>query len=150
MGVYDIALCRPIATALKELGATNAWVVHGHDGLDELTTTTTSHVCAVENGRIDEFDIDPRDAGLPTASMRDLQGGAPDVNAKKITALLQGEKGPYRDIALLNSAAALIVAGRAENLQEGVQIGSKAIDDGRAFSALKNLIEHSNRAEGDE
>ncbi len=147
IGVYDMALCRPIATALKALGATNAWVVHGHDGLDELTTTTSSHVCALKNDEIQEFVISPQDAGLNTASTHQLQGGSPEENAKALMALLQGEKGPYRDIALLNTAAALIVAGHTKTLEEGVSIGSRNIDNGNAMCALSNLIKTSNRPE---
>lgn len=143
-GVYDQSLCRPLAQTLKALGGKKAWVVHGQDGLDELTTTTTTHVCALEGGQLSEFTVTPEEAGLPRATLEDLRGGAPRENAAALTGLLAGEKSPYRDIALLNGAAALIVADCATTLREGVEMGIEAIDSGRAKHALRRLIEISN------
>ncbi len=144
MGVYDRALCEPLARALVELGAAHAWVVAGEDGLDELTTTGASFVSEAKNGAVRSFTVTPEDAGLPRAAPEDLKGGDPGENALALRRLLDGEPGPYRDIALLNAAATLIVAGRAACLREGADLAGKSIDDGRARQALARLVAISN------
>lgn len=144
MGVYDRALTAPLAEALMKLGAVHVWVVCGADGLDELTTTRESYVSEAKGGFIRSFIVTPEDAGLPRASLADLKGGDPAENAAALRRLLSGEAGPYRDIAVLNAAAALIVAGRAASLIEGARLAIDAIDGGAARRALERLVAISN------
>jgi len=144
IGVFDKNLCRPIAETLRALGSSHVWVVHGEDGLDELTTTGKSYVCALQNGDISEFCITPEEVGLTLATPSTLRGGTPDENADALKRLFAGEKTSYRDISLLNAAAALIVAGIASSLSEGIALGAEAIDSGRAASALDQLVSISN------
>jgi anthranilate phosphoribosyltransferase len=139
MGVYDIRWVEPLARVLGALGSTRAWVVHG-EGLDEMTTTGETHVAEWYEGRIRLFTITPEAVGLSRASLGDLRGGDPAENAAAITDLVNGSKGPYRDITLLNAAAALLIAGKVETLREGVAAGAAAIDDGRARAALDKLV----------
>lgn len=146
LGVYDRALVEPIATVLLNLGSVHAWVVHGSDGMDELTTTGPSTVCELKSGVIRTFEVTPEAAGLPRAHLADLKGGEATVNAAKLRALLLGETGPYRDIVLLNSAAALIVAGKAAGLPEGVSLAAQSIDSGAAALALDKLVAITNEA----
>ncbi len=144
MGVYDRALVEPLAHVLLDLGAEAAWVVHGGDGLDEITTTTESFVAAVENGAVRSFTVAPEDAGVARARPENLKGGDPAHNADAVRRLLDGEPGAFRDIVVLNAAAAMIVAGRAAALAAGADLARTAIDDGRAKQALDALIEISN------
>lgn len=146
LGVYDRKWLEPMAEALKNLGSVHAWVVHGSDGMDELTTTGPSAVAELVDGNIHVFEVTPEDAGLPRATLADLKGGSADVNAAKLRALLHGETGPYRDIVLFNTAAALIVAGKAPSLEEGVRLAASAIDSGAANLALDKLIAVTNDA----
>ncbi|WP_425408750.1 anthranilate phosphoribosyltransferase [Hyphococcus sp.] len=144
MGVFARDLIRPIAEVMPHLGVERAWVVHGSDGLDELTTTGPTSVASLENGTVTEFEITPEDAGLKRAAPADLVGGEPSENAKAIKNLLDGEKGPFRDIAVLNAAAALIVAEKAAGLAAAARLAEKAIDEGAAKAALNKLVELSN------
>ncbi|WP_411820381.1 anthranilate phosphoribosyltransferase [Hyphococcus formosus] len=144
MGVFARDLVRPIAEVMPLLGVTNAWVVHGEDGLDELTTTGKTHVAAVENGKVREFDVTPEDAGLDRAKASDLTGGDPAENAVALRDLLDGKKSAYRDISVLNAAAALIVAGKADNLNDAARLAEQSIDSGSAKTALENLVRISN------
>lgn len=144
MGVYAAALCAPLAEALGRLGAERAWVVHGEDGLDELTVTGESHVAAFEDGAVKSFRIKPEDAGLARSNLSEIAGAGPEENAVALQALLGGKTGPYRDIVLLNAAAALVVAGAADTLAEGAQTGASAIDDGRAAARLEALVRATN------
>ena len=144
LGVFSRDLVRPIAEVLPRLGVEAAWVVHGDDGLDELTTTTDTYVAELRDGSVNEFKISPPDAGLPMATADDLKGGDPVQNAEAIRRLLDGEKGPYRDIAALNAAAALVISDVAENIVDGVSQAERAIDSGAAGDALSKLIEISN------
>ena len=146
LGVFDARWLEPMAEALRALGAERAWIVHGDDGLDELTTTGMSQVCALKDGAITRFTVTPEDAGLARAQLEDLRGGEPQENAQAITKLLSGETGPYRDIVLLNAAAALVIADKAGDLKDGVALAAQAIDDGRAAAALKRLCDISNGA----
>jgi anthranilate phosphoribosyltransferase len=114
--------------------------VHGSDGLDELTTTGTTRVAELKGGAVSVFDVVPQDAGLPTATLAQLKGGDAEVNAAAIRAVLGGEPGPFRDIVLLNAAAALIVGGAAASLAEGAERAARAIDSGAAARALDKLI----------
>lgn len=140
VGVFGRKWLRPLAETLGRLGAERAWVVHGSDGLDELTVTGESHVAEWHEGRVREFTVKPADAGLKLASPAALKGGDAAENAEALRAVLGGIAGPYRDAVLLNAAAALIVAGRAGDLKEGVALAAKSIDSGAARAALDALI----------
>ena len=144
LGVYSPDWVEPMARVLKKLGATRAWVVHGKDGLDELTTTTTSTVAALSKGRIRTFEVAPEDAGLARAKPAALKGGDARANAKAIEQLLEGKHGPFRDIVLLNAAAALVIAEKAKNLKQGVALAADAIDTGGARTRLRKLVEITN------
>lgn len=144
MGVFAADLVEPLAHALLKLGAVHAWVVHGEDGLDELTLTGRSFVAEVIDGAVRTFTVTPEDAGLSEAPAAALKGGSPKENAAALRALLDGERSAYRDIVVFNAAAALIVADRAHTLAEGAALATASIDDGRAKEALEKLIEISN------
>ncbi|MGB5904182.1 MAG: anthranilate phosphoribosyltransferase [Xanthobacteraceae bacterium] len=144
VGVFSRQWVQPLAQVLKNLGAKSIWVVHGSDGLDEITLTGPTFVAALEGGNIRTFEVTPDDAGLPRANGDALKGGDADANAVALKGVLDGKPGAYRDVALLNAAAALIVAGRAKDLKEGVAIGAKALDSGAAAERLKQLIAVSN------
>ena len=145
LGVFDRKWLVPMAEALRGLGAEAAMIVHGEDGLDEITTTGVSHVAELfPDGAIREYETIPEDAGLPRAGLEDLKGGEPEENAQAIRDLLKGAKGPYRDIVLLNAAAALKLAGLADDLKSGAALAASAIDEGRAQSALDALVRASN------
>ncbi len=139
VGVFGKEWVEPIAQVLALLGTMRAWVVHGSDGLDELTTTGISDVALVDAGKVSTFRISPRNAGLPDARPEDLTGGNAVENAAHIRALLGGLRGPLRDIVLLNAAAALLVAGKAKTLREGVALASELIDSGKALAVLEAL-----------
>jgi anthranilate phosphoribosyltransferase len=140
IGTYAEEWLVPMAEATKRGGARHVWVVHGAGGMDELSTTGTSRVVQLKDGRLDSFEVHPSEAGIPLARMEDLRGGGPEENAAALRALLRGERGPYRDIVLLNAGAALIIAGKAETLPEGVGKAAASIDEGRALAALEALI----------
>mgnify|MGYP002024239571 CR=1 FL=1 len=148
VGVYDRTYCAPFAHVLAELGTTHAWVVHGADGLDEVSTTGPTYVAELKNGTVTEFTISPEDIGLPTATLDVLRGGDGPHNALYLRALLDGETGPYRDIVLFNAAAALYICNKVSSLKEGVEVSALAIDDGGARKALANLVDVSNRDAG--
>jgi anthranilate phosphoribosyltransferase len=140
VGVFAKNWVKPLAEVLARLGADAAWVVHGSDGLDELTVTGPSYVAELKDGRIRTFEVTPEDAGLRRAKIEDLKGGDAIANARALRTLLHGQPGPYRDVVLLNSAAALIVAGVAENLAAGVERAAQAIDSGSALATLDRLV----------
>lgn len=144
IGVFSESWMMPVAETLKNLGSTDVWVVHGSDGLDEITTTGETKVIALKNGALSTFSVKPEDAGLTRAKPEDLKGGDGEYNAKALMAVLKGERSAYRDIAVLNAAAALIVADRAQTLEEAARIVEAAIDDGRAKQVLDNLVKASN------
>src|SRR5690349_14326620 len=139
VGVFDRRWLRPVAEALGQLGLERALVVHGQDGMDELTTTTKSWAASLENGKVSEIEIAPEDIGVKRASLADLKGGDPAYNADAIHKVLAGEKNAFRDIVLLNSAAAIMVAGKARDLKEGAALAAAAIDSGKAKTALETL-----------
>jgi anthranilate phosphoribosyltransferase len=143
VGVFAEAWVEPIARVLGQLGIERAWVVHGEDGMDELTTTGVSHVAMLDRGNVATFRISPKNAGLAEARAEDLVGGDAIENAVHIRAVLQGNQGPFRDIVVLNAAAALLVAGKAETLRQGVALAAESIDSGRANAVLDRLIELS-------
>ncbi len=143
MGVYDPRLLEPLAEVLGRLGAARAWTVHGQ-GLDELTTTGPTEVAEWKDGAVRRFSVTPADAGLPAARIEDLRGGDAEENAAALRALLDGAPGAYRDVVLLNAAAALIVGDRAADLRQGAELAAAVIDDGRAATALARLVESTN------
>lgn len=140
MGVFDKRWVEPLAHVLNLLGVERAWVVHGADGLDELTTTTFSYVALLDHGTVSTFKISARNAGLTEVRPEDLLGGDATENAAHIRAVLQGMVGPFRDIVLLNAGAALLVAGKAPSLREAVALAAEAIDSGKALSVLEGLV----------
>lgn len=147
IGVFARDLVEPLAHVMKELGADKVWVVHGTDGdtgLDEVTTTGTTYVSELKDGEVRSFEVEPEDAGLERASVGDLKGGNADVNAEALAALLDGLKGPYRDIVLMTTAAALMVADKADDLKAGVAQAAEAIDGGEARRRLDRLVQVSN------
>jgi anthranilate phosphoribosyltransferase len=145
VGIYDKKWLRPYAEALKALGSVRALVVHGADGLDEVTITDVTHFASLENGQVTEGQIAPEDAGVNRARLADIKGGSAADNAEALKRLIGGEKGPYRDIVLLNAGAALMVSGRAKDVKEGVGLAAQALDGGAAKQKLDQLITASNR-----
>jgi anthranilate phosphoribosyltransferase len=144
VGVFAPEWVVPMAEVLGRLGAEHVWVVHG-SGMDELTTAGTTTVAEFHGGAVRGFEVAPEDAGLKRAALDELKGGEPAHNAALMLGVLAGEKGPLRDIVLLNSAAGLIVAGRAANLREGVAIAADTIDGGKAAGALERLVAETNK-----
>lgn len=144
LGVYDDAWCQPVAHVLQALDSVRSWVVHGADGMDELTLCDRSFVCKLHGEAITEHTVTPEDAGLSRAQPNDLAGGDSSENAKALHGVLNGEHSAYRDAVLLNAAAALIVADKADDLPTGVALAAEAITSGRAADTLKTLIEVSN------
>jgi len=140
VGVYSESWLEPMAQALKELGCKAAWVVHGSDGLDELTLTGATQVAALKDGAITRFEVTPEDAGLARASLEELKGGSAEENAKALQDAISGMESAYRRAVLLNAAAALVVCGKAASLADGVARAAEAIDSGAAFGILQKLI----------
>ena len=140
VGVFAERWVAPLAQVLGTLGSERAWVVHG-GGMDEMTTTGETSVAEYRDGQVRLFTVTPEAVGLPRASLADLTGGSPAENAQALRRLLDGETGPYRDIVLLNAAAAFLVGDKVETLREGVELAGEVIDDGRARGALNRLIE---------
>ena len=146
IGVYAPTLTEPLANALKNLGSQRAFVVHGGDGLDEITTTTTTQVSELVDGTVNTYTLDPTELGIPTAQPSDLKGGTPEENAEMTLSVLRGEKGPQRDIVLLNAAAAIAAGGKAEDIAAGLATAAESIDSGRALEKLEGLRAKSNEA----
>jgi len=146
MGVFSEEWIDPVAEALQRLGTEKAWIVHGGDGLDEMTTTTHTDVAALENGAVEHHEVRPQDVGLAVATLAQIKGGSAEENAEAITRLLGGERGAYRDIVLLNASAALIIAGKAKNLRDGAGMAGKTIDSGKAKATLADLVACSRTA----
>jgi anthranilate phosphoribosyltransferase len=144
VGVFAPEWVVPMAEVLGRLGAEHVWVVHG-SGMDELTTAGESIVAEFKNGSVHTFKVLPEDAGLKRAALEDLKGGEPADNAALMRGVLAGERGPLRDIVLLNTAAGLIVAGRAGELREGVVLAAEALDSGKTAGVLERLIAETNR-----
>ena len=140
VGVFDAAWVRPVAEVLQQLGTTDAMVVHGSDGMDELTVTGPSRMAWLANDAITELEVVPADAGLPVHPAAALQGGDPGYNAAQLVKLLHGEAGAYRDIVVLNAAAALQVAGGADCLRDGAERAAAAIDQGAAAALLARWV----------
>lgn len=144
VGVFSWHWVEPVAHVLKNLGAEHVWVVHGHDGLDELSTTGPTDVAELKDGKITVFEVTPAEAGLATVTLDDLRGGDEAVNAQAIRDVLAGARTPLRDIAILNAAAALIVGGKAESLAQGAERATHAIESGAAQATLDKLVAVSN------
>lgn len=140
VGVFSRQWVEPLAHVLKNLGSERAFVVHGSDGLDEITTTGPTTVAALENGEVRTFEITPEEVGFARAKAEALRGGDADHNAKALLAVLKGQRGPFRDVALLNAAAALVVAGKAADLKHGVALAERSIDSGEAEGSLERLV----------
>ena len=146
LGVFAADWVEPLAHVLKELGTEKAWIVHGRDGLDELTTSASTTVAMLEHGKVTMREVTPEEIGLVRVPLSALKGGEAVENAEALRALLDGAKGAYRDIVLLNSAAALIVADKAADLQSGAGLAAKAIDSGAARSVLARLAAASQKS----
>jgi anthranilate phosphoribosyltransferase len=144
VGVFSKQWVEPVAQVLKNLGSERAWVVHGSDGLDEITLAGPTTVASLEGGAIKTFEIAPEEVGLRRCRPEDLRGGEAESNAAALRGVLQRRDGPYRDVALLNAAAALVVAGKASTLADGVLLARQSIDSGAAEAALDRLIAISN------
>ena len=144
MGVYDPLLLEPMAKVLMQLGSRAAWVVHGSDGMDELTLSGPTEVMELKDGAFRRFIVTPQDAGLPEAPVDDIKGGSAAHNAREFSLLLSGKASAYRNIVLLNAAAALVIGGLADDLKAGAAIAAAAIDDGKAKECLANLARITN------
>ncbi|MCW8969940.1 MAG: anthranilate phosphoribosyltransferase, partial [Rhodospirillales bacterium] len=143
-GVFSREWVEPLANVLGKLGSERAWVMHGSDGLDELTTTGISYVAEYFNGAVKTFELTPEDAGIARAKSEDLKGGGPEVNAKAIFDLVEGKPGAYRDIVLYNAAAALVIAEKAGDMKKGVELAAQAVDTGKTKATLAKLVEITN------
>lgn len=147
IGTFSKHWIEPMVQVLKNLGSESIWVVHGSDGLDEITTAGPTSVAALENGKIRTFEVTPEDAGLPRSKSETLRGGDAEQNAKALLDVLKGTRSVFRDVSILNAAAALIVAGKAKDLQHGATLAAKSIDSGEAEGRLDRLIAVSNATE---
>lgn len=144
VGVFSKQWTEPLAHVLKNLGAESVWVVHGSDGLDEVTTSGPTSVSALENGVIRNFEIAPEQVGLRKVKPEELRGGDAATNARAVQEVLEGKQTAFRDVALLNAAAALVVAGKAKDLQAGFKLAAQSVDSGEAEGRLDRLIVVSN------
>ncbi len=144
LGVYAEELTEVHANVLKNLGTKHAFVVHGNDGLDEITTTTKTRVAELNNGKVKTYTLDPTTLGIPKAEQNTILGGTPEENSEITTNILKGTKGPKRDIVLLNAAAAIVAGGKADSLEEGLALAARSIDSGVAMEKLEGLRTVSN------
>lgn len=145
VGVFDAKWLEPFAEVLKKLGAEKAWIVHGADGLDELSTTGISQVAELKDGIIYTFEVSPEDVGLKRVQLSELVGGDPAHNAEALQEVVEGKQNAYRDIVLFNAGAALVVADAVPNLKDGVKVAAEAIDCGNVQATLHKLVEWSNK-----
>lgn len=145
MGVYDEALVEPLAKVLKNLGVNNAMVVYGQDSLDEISMSAPTSICEIRNGQFDSYVVRPEDFGFTTCDKADLVGGTPAENAAITRAILNGEKSPRRDAAVINAAAGLYIAGKVKDLQEGVKKAEELLDSGAVTRQLDRFIKYSNQ-----
>ena len=144
IGVYSPELTETHAHVLKKLGTKHAFIVHGADGLDEITTTTTTRISELNNGDVSTYTLDPTTFGISKTEQESLLGGTPEQNAEITTNILKGQVGPKRDIVLLNAGAAIVAGGKANNLEVGIKLAADSIDSGRAFDILEQLKVVSN------
>jgi len=147
IGTFSKHWIEPMAQVLGNLGSQSVWVVHGSDGLDEITTSGPTSVAALENGKVRLFEVTPEEAGLTRVKPEALKGGDAAENAKSLLDVLRGKKGAFREVAVLNAAAALIVAGKAKNLKDGAALAATSIDSGEAEGKLDRLVVVSNALE---
>jgi anthranilate phosphoribosyltransferase len=147
VGVYSLDLVEKLAEALSMLGLRRALVVHGLDGLDEITITGTTRVAEARDGSLRSYEVEPEEFGMKRSTLQDISGGDATENASIIRAVLGGEKSPRRDVVLLNAAAALVAAGRADHIGEAVPLAAKSIDSGAAAGKLRKLVSFTNEAE---
>lgn len=145
LGVYSDELLLPMAKALRDLGVEKGLVVHGQDGLDEITLTTNTNAVLINDGKLTEIVINPEELGFSYSSLEDLLGGEAEENAKIIKNIFDGEKGPKRDIVILNSAFGLFLAGKADNIEDGIKIATEIIDSGKAKEKLEEFIKATNK-----
>ncbi|OJW58822.1 MAG: anthranilate phosphoribosyltransferase, partial [Sphingomonadales bacterium 63-6] len=146
LGVFAPQWVEPLAEVLRDLGSESVWVVHG-DGMDEITTTGITKVAALEGGKIRLFELTPADFGVETATLADLKGGDGEANAAALRAVLSGARNAYRDISLCNAAAALVVAGKASTIREGMTLATRSLESGASAAALDRLVAVSNEKE---
>ena len=144
IGVFSRQWTEPLAQVLKNLGAESVWIVHGSDGLDEITTAGPTIVTELANGAVCSFEIDPEDVGVAKVKPEALRGGDAATNARAVQDVLEGKKTPFRDVALLNAAAALVVAGKAKDIKAGFALASHSVDSGEAEGRLDRLVVVSN------
>ncbi|SIN97385.1 anthranilate phosphoribosyltransferase [Vannielia litorea] len=147
-GAFSADWLRPMAEVLRELGSEAAWIVHGGDGTDELSIAAASKVAALEGGEITEFETHPEEFGLPVHPFEAILGGTPEENGAAFRALLSGEKSAYRDAVLLNTAAALLIAGKASTKADGVAMAAESIDSGKALEKVQALARITSAAKG--
>jgi len=144
VGVFARPWIEPLAKVLGALGSERAWVVHGSDGLDEVTTSGATYVAELDKGKVRTFEITPEDAGLKRVKPEELKGGEPALNAMALRAVLDGMPGPFHDVAVMNAAASLVVAGKVKDLPEGAKLALKSVEGGAARERLKKLVAVSN------
>ncbi|WP_374308977.1 anthranilate phosphoribosyltransferase [Dongia sp.] len=149
IGVYAKQWLKPMAETLRALGTEHAWLVHGSDGLDEITTTGPTFVIELRDGNLREFEISPEQFGLSRSTAAELKGGDPGQNAEALRGLFDGAVGPYRDIVRLNAAAALVVAGKAADIPQGLTLAADALDSGRAREKLEALVQFTTENTGE-
>lgn len=145
IGVFSPELTETFARVLKLLGCKRAFVVHGQDGMDEITSTTTTRVSELNDGEIRTYEFDPLPYISDYSDLESLQGGAPVTNAAITRRVLSGDKGSYRDVVCLNAAAATVAGGKADDFSQGMELAQDAIDSGKAIAVLENLVEHTKR-----
>ena len=143
-GIFDPELTEKLANVLKKLGSERAMVVHGVEGLDEISTMGKTKISELKNGKVRTYFVEPQDFGIKKVKLSDLEGNDPDGNAQIALSILGGEKGPKRDIVVLNAAAAIVVGARASDMKEGIKMAEKSIDSGAAMGKLQQLISISN------
>jgi anthranilate phosphoribosyltransferase len=146
LGVYDEKLIDPLANTLKNLGVKRAMVVHGNDGLDEISLTATTQVCEVNGDTFTHYELDPRDYGFNLCKPEDLVGGDASQNADITRAILSGNKGPKRDVILLNAGACLYMAGKADSFADGIKLAAQTIDSGEAIKKMEAFVRATNEA----
>ena len=144
LGVFDSKWVTPLAEVLRELGSRHALVVHGFDGLDEITLTGETQIAELKNGKVDNFSFDPKEFGYPLCSLADLKGAEPETNAEIMREILKGSSGPKTDIVILNAAAAIYVGGKADSIEKGILVATNSIESGAALKKLEELCRVSN------
>ena len=148
LGVFAPQWLVPLAEVLRDLGSESVWVVHG-SGLDEITTTGTTQVAALEDGKIRTFELTPADFGVAQVTLDDIRGGDGAYNAAALLSVLGGTRMPYRDVSLANAAAGIVIAGKAETLKDGMALAAEALDSGRARTVLERLVAVSNEGQAE-